>query len=367
MNNQTGAVLFMKKVLVVFGGESSEHDVSLVSAKSIVENMPSDAYETLCMGITKDGRWYLYSGSIENLPEDKWLSDTSCLSEAVISPSKADHGIICIKDGNAKKIYIDVVFPVLHGKNGEDGTIQGLLELSGIPFVGCGVLSSAAGMDKAVTNALADLAGVPQAAWLCATHKEYNDAPQVFEDRCAQKLGFPCFVKPANAGSSVGISKAHDKYELHDAIKTAFESDSKIVVEEGIDGIEVECAVLGNDEVVAPVVGEVTPCNEFYDFDAKYAGEGSRITIPSGIPQEKQEEVSRLAKKMFSVLGCTGLSRVDFFVRRSDSAVLFNEINTMPGFTSISMYPKMLMHAGLSYKQIIRSLLDLAQEKGQKE
>lgn len=353
----------MKKVLIVFGGVSSEHDVSLISARSVIENIPRDKFDVLTLGITKDGRWYLYTGDSDKLPESKWLEDESKLTTAVVSPDRSVHGITVLSDSGAENIYIDAVFPVLHGKNGEDGTIQGLFTLAGIPFVGCDTLSSAMTMDKAITNTIADYAGIAQAKWLGSTAFDYNKAPESFEEQCASYLGFPCFVKPANAGSSVGVTKANNAEELTKAIALAFEHDGKIVVEEGIDGSEVECAVIGNEDTYAPVVGEIVPCNDFYDFDAKYVANSSELHIPARFSEEKRNEVSIAARKVFSALGCSGLSRVDFFVRKSDNAVLFNEINTIPGFTSISMYAKLLMADGMTFSEITEKLIDLAIEK----
>ncbi len=355
----------MKKVLVLFGGVSSEHDISLISAKSVIENIPEDKYEPILMGITKDGQWYLYEGSVDALPEDKWLDNKSEITPAVISVNRADHGIIVLGD-TVKKIRVDVVFPVLHGKNGEDGTIQGMLQLAGIPFVGCDMISSACCMDKVVTNTLADAAGIPQAKWLGASENTYDEVKADLIKNVNEYLGYPVFVKPANAGSSVGVSKATDDESLDIAIRKAFEEDSKLVIEEGISGVEVECAVLGNDNPVASVLGEVEACNEFYDFDAKYINSASNLYIPARLSQEKSDEVRKAAVNAYKALGCSGLTRVDFFVRHSDGAVLLNEPNTIPGFTSISMYPKMFAASGIAYGDLIDKLLCLACEKWEK-
>ncbi len=355
----------MKKVLVLFGGVSSEHDISLISAKSVIENMPKDKYEPILMGITKDGDWYLYEGETDALPEDKWLEDSSKITPATVSVSRSDHGIIIFGD-EAKKVRIDVVFPVLHGKNGEDGTIQGMLQLAGIPFVGCDMISSACCMDKVVTNTLADAAGIPQAKWLGVSESTYEQTKAELIKKANEYLGYPIFVKPANAGSSVGVSKATDDESLDKAIRKAFKEDSKLVLEEGISGVEVECAVLGNDEPIASVLGEVEACNDFYDFEAKYISDASNLYIPARLPQEKSDEVRKAAINAYKALGCSGLTRVDFFVRHSDGAVLLNEPNTIPGFTSISMYPKMLAQSGIEYGELIDRLLCLACEKWEK-
>lgn len=353
----------MLNALILFGGVSSEHDVSVVSAKSVIENIPTDKYNVTMVGISKDGRWFRYTGDVANLPEDKWLEDTANLTKAVISPDRNDHGILVFEEDGVKTVRIDVAFPVLHGKNGEDGTIQGFMQVAGIPFVGCDMLASACCMDKVMTNTLADAAGIPQAKWLGFSSYNYGKDSQKYIDKAADYLGFPIFVKPANAGSSVGVSKADSKEDLAVAIEKAFREDSKLVLEEGIDGIEVECAVMGNDEPVASVCGEVVPCNDFYDFEAKYVNPASELHIPARLSDEKHEEVRNAAKNAYKALGCSGLTRVDFFVRKSDGLVMLNEPNTIPGFTSISMYPKMFAASGLPYAELIDKLFTLALEK----
>lgn len=351
----------MKNVLVLFGGVSSEHDVSTVSASSVLSHIPADKYDVYMMGITKDGRWYLYEGDVSLLPEDKWLS-SGALTPAFVSPDRGVHGITVLRDGAWENIRIDIAFPVLHGKNGEDGTVQGLFQLAGIPFVGPDMASSAVSMDKIFTNTVADQAGVAQAAWVGMTEYEFRNGHKTLDD-VADALGYPIFVKPANAGSSVGITKAHDRAELESAMALALQHDSRVLFEEFIDGYEVECAVLGNDELMTGVVGQILPANEFYDYDAKYDNAASLLRIPAEVPAEKRDEVAKAAKHVFKALGCTGFSRVDFFVSKTDGRVLFNEINTIPGFTSISMYPKMMEAAGVAYTDLCDRLLQLAEEK----
>lgn len=353
----------MKNALILFGGVSSEHDVSVVSARSVIENTPKDKYNLILIGITKDGRWFKYDGDVAKLPEDKWLEDEMALTKAVLSPDREDHGILVFGEDGIEKIHIDVVFPVLHGKNGEDGTIQGFLQVAGIPFVGCDALSSACCMDKEITNTLADAAGIPQAKWLGYTKYEYDKASEEYIKKAEDYLGFPIFVKPANAGSSVGVTKAVDVDSLKKAIDKAFNEDSKIVLEEGVDGMEVECAVLGNEEPIASICGEIVPCNDFYDYEAKYINPSSELHIPARLPQEKIDEVRAAACNAYKAFGCSGLARVDFFVRHSDGKVMLNEPNTIPGFTSISMYPKMFAASGIPYSELIDRLLTLAMEK----
>ena len=345
---------------ILFGGASSEHDVSCVSAKGIISNIDKEKYNLTLIGITKDGKWYLFNDNIDMLPNDNWLNSNS-LQRAYISPDSSIHGVIC-EDGST--IKLDVVFPVLHGKNGEDGTMQGLLQLAQIPFVGCDATSSGTCMDKAVTNAVADAFGIAQAKWCSITKYEYSKNADECLAKAIDKLGFPIFVKPANAGSSVGVSKAHNIDDLKSGLEIAFKEDKKVVLEEFIDGFEVECAVLGNDEPITGEVGQIIAAAEFYDFDAKYNNPQSQLCIPANIAEEKRNEVKSAAIYAYKVLGCEGLSRCDFFVDKNNSRVLFNEINTIPGQTPISMYPKLFEAVGVSYNELIDRLISLALERG---
>ncbi|MBR5752985.1 MAG: D-alanine--D-alanine ligase, partial [Clostridia bacterium] len=283
----------MKNVLVLFGGVSSEHDVSTVSACSVLQHIPADKYDVYRMGISKEGQWYLYEGDVSFLPDDRWLEEGPC-TPAFLSPDRDIHGITVLRDGRYENIRIDIAFPVLHGMNGEDGTVQGLLQLAGIPYVGCDMTSSAVSMDKIFTNMVADASGVPQAAWTFMTAHEYRTGEKTL-DEVAEKLGYPIFVKPANAGSSVGISKAHDRQELEAAIELALQHDARVLFEEFIDGFEVEVAVLGNDELETGIVGQIKPANEFYDYDAKYDNSNSTLHIPAEVSAEKRDEVAASA------------------------------------------------------------------------
>lgn len=348
-----------KRVAVLFGGASSEHEVSLLSASSVVRNIPKDKYDVVTVGITKDGRWYYYAGSMDKLPDGQWEKDES-LVPAVLSPDTYCHGLLLLKEGGAETIRLDAVFPVLHGKNGEDGTVQGLLQMAGIPFVGCDSVSSGICMDKVLTNTIADSAEIPQAKWLGVNTYDYARRKDEILTRAQEYLGFPIFVKPANAGSSVGVSKAKNRKELDEGILTAFVHDRKVVLEEAVDGIEVECAVLGNEEPIASIPGEIVPCNDFYDFDAKYLAGTSELHIPARLPEGKLKEVQAEACHAYVALGCSGLARVDFFIRRSDGKVMLNEPNTIPGFTSISMYPKLFEASGIPYEELLDRLITLA-------
>ena len=351
----------MKNLLVVFGGCSSEHDVSTVSAKSVLQNIPRNKYNVYMIGISKAGNWYLYEGDIEKLPNDEWLQ-TDQITPAVVSPDRSVHGISIFHGDKVENIYIDAAFPVLHGKNGEDGTIQGLFQLAGIPFVGCDSTSSAVSMDKILTNTVADKNNIAQADWDYITKYDYETGNKSLEE-IANKLGYPIFVKPANAGSSVGVSKAHNFTELEAALELALVYDDRILFEQFIDGFEVECAVLGNDSVMTGVVGQIVPANEFYDFNAKYDNSASVLNIPAAVSETIREAVAGQAIRAYKALGCSGFSRVDFFVRKSDEKIMFNEINTIPGFTSISMYPKMIEAAGISYPDLCDKLIELAISK----
>ncbi|MCL2512773.1 MAG: D-alanine--D-alanine ligase [Oscillospiraceae bacterium] len=349
----------MKTVLVVFGGKSTEYEVSLRSAASVIRNIPKDKYKVITAGITKDGRLFYYEGSVESIENNKWQEH----GRPALFPNDFGASKLLVLNGGAYDlVHFDVAFPVLHGKNGEDGTIQGLFMFSGAAFAGCDTVSSAICMDKAFTNSLADHYGIKQAKWLSINAYDYEKDSAGFLNKAAEYLGFPIFAKPANAGSSVGISKVKKADELENAIKTAFQHDSKIVLEEGIDGMEIECAVLGNRAPIASRVGEIVPCNEFYDYDAKYIDD-SELYVPARITDEKEEEVRAASVKIFKILCCSGLARVDFFVSGKDGMLYFNEINTMPGFTSISMYPRLFEKYGISYPELLDRLIQLAFEK----
>lgn len=345
---------------VLFGGASSEHDISCISAKSILENIDKEKYDIVKLGITRQGEWFLFDDDVNMLPNDEWLKSKS-LKKAYITPDSKIHGIVT-EDG--EQIKLDIVFPVLHGKNGEDGTVQGLLQLAQIPFVGCDATSSGSCMDKAVTNAVADAFGIEQAKWCAFTEYEYGKDSRKCLALAINKLGFPIFVKPANAGSSVGITKAHNDEELIVGIEKAFKEDKKVVLEEFIEGQEVEVAVLGNEEPIAAEVGQIVAAAEFYDFDAKYNNPASELHIPALLSEEKRSEVRQAALKAYKALSCEGMSRCDFFVTKGDQRVLLNEINTIPGQTSISMYPKLFEAVGVGYTELIDRLIDLAIKRG---
>ncbi len=348
-----------KNLCVIFGGQSPEHDISQKSVTSVLNNLDKDKYNIYTIGITRDGKWYLYSGDWGKIESGDWEKDSTDLKTAFISPDSSHHGIMVCSD-TPELIHIDVVFPVLHGEYGEDGTIQGLFELSHIPYVGMGVLASANGMDKTYSKLVFEAAGIPQAAWVVVNSGENFETKS---DEIEEKLGYPCFVKPARLGSSVGIAKAHNRAELISALNNAEKYDRRILVEEHIDGHEVECAVLGNSDVRAAVVGEIKPTVEYYDFDAKYNDNSTELVIPADLPEKTTEKIREYSVKAFKALDGQGLSRVDFFVKHSDGSIVINEINTLPGFTNISMYPKLWNEAGIGYKELLDKLIELAQER----
>ncbi|MCL2350897.1 MAG: D-alanine--D-alanine ligase [Firmicutes bacterium] len=346
-----------KNILVLFGGCSPEHEISKKSAMAVIQSLSEDKYNIIPVYITQEGKWLLYDGAIDNLRSVSWEKYGT---NAVLSPDRVNRGLLRIVGEKVKNIPVDVIFPVLHGPLGEDGTVQGLFELSGIPYVGCGVAASAVSMDKTLTKILAEKAGLLQAeyAWFNAWDKERAAA---VVKKIRSKPGYPCFVKPASSGSSIGVSKASNKKELDRAIAAASAVDGKIVIEKAIDGRELECAVLGaGDEVFASGVGEILPAADFYDFDAKYNNAGSKTVVKADIPEETAEAIRETAIKAFRAVGGAGLARVDFFLENGTNRVIFNEINTMPGFTPISMYPMLWQAEGVSLPELCDRLIALA-------
>ena len=353
----------MKKisVCILFGGMSPEHEVSLRSAESVLNNIDHEKYNVLPVGITREGEWILFGGKeYSMLPGRTWKTHPdNC--RAVISPVRGE-GLLCFQGDCVTRKPIDVAFPVLHGENGEDGAMQGLLQMAGIPYVGPHVAASAVAMDKTLTKLVVDHAGVPQAAWQLVRDSELENRMENTLDSLEQRFVYPMFVKPAGTGSSVGVSKATDREALRCALVNAAKYDDKILVEEFIHGREIEVAVMGNERAAASICGEIDSGADFYDYDAKYVTDTSTAYIPARIPEDVQEAVREQAIKVYSAIGCQGLSRVDFFVTYEENRVVFNEINTLPGFTSISMYPKLFAASGIPYTQLIDELLKLAME-----
>ena len=349
-----------KKVCVIFGGQSPEHEVSRKSAISVIDNLDKEKYEITTIGITKGGKWYLYSGPTDKIIGGEWEKDGAFLKSAVISPDNEDKAILVLDGEKVTKIHPDIVFPVLHGEFGEDGTIQGLLTLAGLKYVGMGILGSAAGMDKSFSKIAFKDAGIPQADWVLVQTENPLDS---YIEEIERKLGYPCFVKPCRTGSSVGVGKAHNREELLESLTLAAKFVRKIWVEEFGDGHEVECAVLGNENPKATVVGEILPTVEFYDFDAKYNDNSTKLQIPADLPTEVSDKIREYAVKAFCAIDGQGLSRVDFFVKYKDNQVVLNEINTMPGFTNISMYPKLWNATGIPYSDLLDELINLGEKR----
>ena len=353
----------MKKlsVCILFGGISPEHEVSLRSAESVLNNIDKEKYNIFPVGITKEGDWILFGGEdYSMLPNGSWKNHPDN-RRAAISPVRGQ-GLLSFEGDCVVRERIDVVFPVLHGENGEDGAMQGLLQMAGIPYVGPHVSASAVAMDKTLTKLVVDQACVPQAAWQLVRRQDLEHHMDATLARLEEKFRYPMFVKPAGTGSSVGVSKAADQEALRAALLAASVYDSKILVEEFIHGREVEVAVMGNDNPVASICGEIDSGADFYDYEAKYVTDTSVAYIPARISEETQELVREAAVKVYSAIGCQGLSRVDFFVTFEGERVVFNEINTLPGFTSISMYPKLFAASGIPYGELIDELINLAVE-----
>ncbi len=344
-------------VAILFGGCSSEYEVSLKSTCSVLEHINRETYDVILIGITREGRWLRYYGGIDRISDDSWHQSSDC-TPAILSPCRQTGGIVeWNKAGTVTTTKVDVVFPVLHGKNGEDGTLQGLVELAGIPLVGCDTLSSAICMDKDIAHILASSAGIrtPQSVTVDKQTQIDSVMPLI------KKLGFPLYVKPAKAGSSIGITKAENTAELLAGMKRAFEHDSKVVIEENITGFEVGCAVLGNSELTVGEVDEIELQHGFFDFTEKYTLATAHIHLPARIEPAVAEAIKQTAKRLYHVLGCRGFARVDLFVTPGGELV-FNEVNTIPGFTASSRYPNMLYAAGISYTELIDRLITLAME-----
>lgn len=344
-----------KKIAVLFGGQSSEHEVSCRSAVTIINSINNEYYDIFMIGITKDGQW-LKIDSVDDIIKDTWRESKIT---AVLSPDAGQRGIL-ILDGNQVELErIDVIFPVLHGKNGEDGTVQGLMELAKIPYVGCDVLSSAVSMDKLYTKIIADTLNISQADYVGVRKEELRDMQEVVST-IEGKLSYPVFVKPSNAGSSRGVSKAHNREELEEGLILAAEHDRKILIEETIIGREIECAILGGKEPKASGVGEILAAADFYDYEAKYHNAESKTVISPDLPKEITEQIRKTALKVFQAVDGFGLARVDFFLEKDTNRVVFNEINTLPGFTNISMYPMLWEEKGISRKELVEKLIQSA-------
>ena len=356
------------RVGVLFGGRSTEHEVSILSAQSIIAAMDPQRFEAVPLYIDKEGRW-LTGDSLKRL-----VSNAAARNYVYLPPDPTQHSLVPAQDGKPPSplagegrggglLPLDVVFPVFHGLNGEDGTIQGVLELANLPYVGAGVLGSALGLDKIYMKRAFAAAGLPVVDYLPVTRRQYERDPDAFIARVEERLGYPCFTKFANSGSSVGTTKAHNRAELVEGLRLASTFDRKLLVERAVDARELEISVLGNDEPEASVVGEVVPAHEFYDYEAKYLDEGSRLLIPAPVDDAVAQEARSMAVRAFQAVDAAGMARVDFFLERTSGRLLLNELNTIPGFTRISMYPKLWEASGLLYPKLIERLVELAIER----
>lgn len=336
------------KLGIIFGGMSGEHEVSLQSAVNVIRATDPEKYELTLFGINRDGKFGEYTGSVDRIPTGEWEAEISDFTNTPPERFSA----------------MDVLFPVLHGPFGEDGTIQGMLELIGIPYVGCDVLASAIGMDKVVSKQLFTMAGIKTGPYRTFHKSDIKTRIEYVMEQIEKSLTYPVFVKPANMGSSVGITKVHNKEELGRALLFAIQYDRKILVEQGIDCREIEVSVLGNDRIEASCPGEILPSHEFYDYEAKYQdGDNSKLLIPAPLDPKKTEEIRDYAIRAFRAIGGTGMARVDFFIEKTTGEILINEINTIPGFTRISMYPKLWEASGLEYSRLVDRLIELAMER----
>lgn len=361
------------RIGVIFGGRSAEHDVSLRSAMTVMAALEAAGHAIIPLGVTREGQWLTSGDPMAALQAQSplfALGDGGERARGSVVEAVEDLALDALQQAKSAVIpangwagELDVIFPVLHGPMGEDGTVQGLFELAGLPYVGAGVMSSAVAMDKAIAKQLFTQAGIPQIAWLALLRKEWERFAEQLTDDVSREIGYPCFVKPANLGSSIGVTKVHAPAELDAAIREAGRHDRKILVEADARGRELEVSVLGNDEPIASVVGEVVPGHEFYDYEAKYVDDSSQLLIPAPVPEYVAEQVRSIAVRAFRAIDCAGMARADFFWNEEADRVYLNEVNTIPGFTAISMYPKLWEATGLSLPELTRRLVELAVER----
>lgn len=343
-----------KRIAVLFGGNSTEYEVSLQSAYSVLKNMDKEKYEIIPIGITREGEWYHYTGEYSHIEDNTWMNETEHIFPVVVSQSRLDKSLIQFSKEHCEWIKIDLAFPVLHGKNGEDGTLQGLFELAGIPVVGCGTLSSALCMDKDRAHIVVQSMGIAVPKGITLKQWEQQEALSKID----KDLTYPLFVKPIRSGSSFGITKVSEKAQLEKAVENAFQYDDEVIVEEAIDGFEVGCAVLGKDELTVGRVDEIELSGGFFDFTEKYTLQSSKIHMPARIDKEMEQRIQETAKVIYKALNCSGFARVDMFLTKKNE-IVFNEVNTIPGFTTHSRYPNMMKGAGLSFSDILDKLIDL--------
>lgn len=347
-----------KKLAVLFGGCSPEHSVSLESAHAVIAHIDRDKYEVFPIGITREGQWYHYLGDIDNILKDTWWNDKDNLISAIISPDREVGGLIEFLGNEARTSKLDGVLPILHGRNGEDGRVQGLVELAGIPLIGCNTLSSALSMDKDRAHKVVQAAGIEVPKGVVISKNTKKNTIYALID----SLKYPIFVKPVNAGSSYGISKLHEKEGLTDAVDLALEFDNEVIIEENIEGNEVGCAVLGDEEVIIGRVDEIDLYGDFLDYEDKYDCRKSTVHMPARLDEETENRIKNAGEIIYKALGCSGFARVDMFLT-PDNRIVFNEINTIPGFTSMSRYPNMLKGIGMSYEAIVNKLIELGMDQ----
>ena len=347
-------VKMKKRIAVLFGGNSTEYEVSLQSAYSVLKNMDKEKYEIIPIGITREGEWYHYTGEYSHIEDNTWMNETEHIFPVVVSQSRLDKSLIQFSKEHCEWIKIDLAFPVLHGKNGEDGTLQGLFELAGIPVVGCGTLSSALCMDKDRAHIVVQAMGIAVPKGITLKQWEQQEALSKID----KDLTYPLFVKPIRSGSSFGITKVSEKAQLEKAVENAFQYDDEVIVEEAIDGFEVGCAVLGKDELMVGRVDEIELSGGFFDFTEKYTLQSSKIHMPARIDKDTQQRIQETAKVIYKALDCSGFARVDMFLTKKNE-IVFNEVNTIPGFTTHSRYPNMMKGAGLSFGDILDKLIGL--------
>ncbi|MBL7155027.1 MAG: D-alanine--D-alanine ligase [Candidatus Portnoybacteria bacterium] len=357
------------KVAVLFGGKSGEHEVSLISARSVINALNKKKYEIFPIGITKQGQW-IARPDVLKLLESKSAQIKKLPPALLSSPDKKELVIVKARQSGVMKYTpqkIDVILPILHGPYGEDGTLQGMLEMADIPYVGSGVLGSALAMDKIVMKMIFAQNSLPICQYHWFNRRDWQINQNQIIRRIERNLQYPCFVKPANLGSSVGITKAHQRKELKQGIEEACQYDRRIIVEDGVNCREIECSVLGNEEPIVSVPGEIIPNREFYDYQAKYIDDKSQLIIPAKLTQKQKRQIQEMAKKAFVSLDLAGMARADFFIRKEDSRIFIDEVNTIPGFTQISMYPKLWQASGMKYSELLDRLIRLALERYQEK
>lgn len=354
-----GTEMKKKNIVIIFGGASSEYGVSLESAYAVICNLNKKKYHPVIVGISRQGRWFYFTGDISKIPNDTWCNTSDCVP-ALLSPDRTEHKLLVLREEQVERILVDAVFPVLHGRNGEDGTMQGLAELAGIPLIGCGTLSSALCMDKDRAHKLVELAGVRVPKAIVLTQNKEPETEELTRAKAfAGETGYPIFVKPVKAGSSYGVSKVETEDKLYSAIWSAFQYDDQVILEENIDGFEVGCAVLGTDDLTTGELDEIELSGGFFDFTEKYSLKTASIHVPARITDKKAEEIKETAKKIYRTLDCSGFARVDLFVTPKGE-IVFNEVNTIPGFTEHSRYPGMMKAKGYTLTELLDAILKQA-------